>query len=169
MQLIRCTQKLQKEMGLKKAGLSIAETDNSRLGEWYANLIYIERRKCVVFVNKKTLFNFITPNVNRGQIRELDKLFLMYFVNTILIGSGFDFIVPDVLDEYHNIHYAKTDSRSVLGSMNDIVMNYRYYIDDEGGLLNFDYLKILKKVNDIPFRALKSTIPIRAFKAVYDL
>lgn len=169
MQLIRCTQKLQKEMGLKKAGLSIPETDNSRLGEWYANLIYIERRKCIVFVNKKTLFNFITPNVNRGQIRELDNLFLMFFVNRVLIRLGIDSVVPNVLDEYQNIHYAKTDSRSVLGSMNDITMNYRYYIDDEGGLLNFDYLKIIRKVNDIPFRALKFTIPIRAFKAVYGL
>jgi hypothetical protein len=49
-QLIRCTQKLQKEMGLKKSELFTEKTDNSRLGEWVANLIYIERRKCMVFV-----------------------------------------------------------------------------------------------------------------------
>ncbi len=44
-QLIRCTQKLQKEMGLKKSELFTEKTDNSRLGEWVANLIYIEIRK----------------------------------------------------------------------------------------------------------------------------
>ena len=169
MQLIRCTKKLQKEMGLKAVELSTAETDNSRLGEWYANLIYIERRKCVVFVNKKTLFNFIAPNVSRDQIRDLDNLFLLYFVNEVLIGLRLDLIVPTVLDEYQNIQYAATNNRSILGSLNDMIMNYRYYIDFEGGLFKFDYLEIVKKVNDIPFRALKSTIPIRAFKAVYGL
>ena len=73
MQLIRCTGKLQKEMGLKKTDLLEAEPHFSYLGSWHANLIHIDRRKCVLFVNDKTLFNFIAPDVYRTEIRNLNN------------------------------------------------------------------------------------------------
>ena len=59
MQLIRCTKKLQKAMGLKEADLVRHEPEFSFLGSWHANLIHIDRRKCVLFTNDKTLFNFL--------------------------------------------------------------------------------------------------------------
>ena len=43
MQLIRCTGKLQKEMGLKKSDLCEAIPKFSYLGSWHANLIFIDR------------------------------------------------------------------------------------------------------------------------------
>ena len=63
MQLIRCTKKLQKEMGLKSSDLCTEEPRFSYLGSWHANLIHIDRRKCVLFVNDKTLFNFTESNI----------------------------------------------------------------------------------------------------------
>ena len=54
MQLIRCTLKLQKEMGFKKSDLREDEPVFSYLGSWHANLIHIDRRKCILFVNDKT-------------------------------------------------------------------------------------------------------------------
>ena len=50
MQLIRYTKKLQKEMGLKQPDLCEEEPRFSYLGPWHANLIHIDRRKCVLFV-----------------------------------------------------------------------------------------------------------------------
>ena len=64
MQLMRCTKKLQKEMGLKQSDLCEEEPRFSYLGPWHANLIYIDRRKCVLFVNDNTLFNFIAPDLS---------------------------------------------------------------------------------------------------------
>jgi hypothetical protein len=73
MQLIHGTKKLQKEIGLKQSDLCTEEPSFSYLGPWYANLLHIDRRKCVLFVNdNKTLFNFIVPDVSRAAIRELD-------------------------------------------------------------------------------------------------
>jgi len=87
MQLIRCTKKLQKEMGLKQSDLCAEEPRFSYLGSWHANLIHIDRRKCIVFVNDKTLFNFIAPDVSRAQIRELDKLFKNY-LSSVIAAEG---------------------------------------------------------------------------------
>lgn len=39
MQIIKCTKKLQKEMGLSKSMLSDNETTDNILGPWHANLI----------------------------------------------------------------------------------------------------------------------------------
>ena len=46
-------------MGLKPADLSTDSETDALLGSWHANLIHINRKKCVLFVNDKTLFNFI--------------------------------------------------------------------------------------------------------------
>ncbi|MEA3414914.1 MAG: hypothetical protein U9R02_01980 [Thermodesulfobacteriota bacterium] len=88
MQLIRCTKKLQKEMGLKKVELAESEPKFSFLGSWHANLLHIDRRKCALFVNDKTLFNFLVPDVSRSQIRKLDSLFKGY-LECVLSEEGF--------------------------------------------------------------------------------
>ena len=78
MQLIRCTKKLQKEMGLKPKELNEQEPTSGILGTWHANLLLINRRKCVLFVNDKTLFNFLIPGVKKEQLRKLDQHFRNY-------------------------------------------------------------------------------------------
>ena len=66
-------------MGLKQKDISSVEPSDSHIGSWHANLIYIDGRKCLLFVNDKTLFNFIIPAVPRAQIRELSNLFKANF------------------------------------------------------------------------------------------
>ena len=75
MQIIKCTKKLQKEMGLTKSNLSEIEPVDIAIGPWHANLIYVFGKKCVVFVNDKTLFNFIVTGVTRTQIKTLSEIF----------------------------------------------------------------------------------------------
>jgi hypothetical protein len=134
MQLIRCTGKLQKEMGLKKSDLCEVIPKFSYLGPWHANLIYIDRRKCVVFTNDKTLFNFIATDVSRAQIRELDTLF-RGLLHCVLSDEGFEPAVKEkIVAEYDAVAYAKTNNRSVLGSMNDLTFQLKFIIADNGGL-----------------------------------
>lgn len=75
MSIIRCTKKLQTEMGLKNADLVASEYQSSVLGGWHANLLLIDRQKCVLFVNDKTLFNFLVPAVTKPEIKQLDVMF----------------------------------------------------------------------------------------------
>lgn len=83
MQIIRCTQKLIKDMGLKKTDLSTSEPIFSYLGSWHANLLHIDGKKCVLFVNNKTLFNFIVPNVKRQEIKNLSDMFNEHLIYTL--------------------------------------------------------------------------------------
>ena len=167
MQLISCTKKLEKEMGLKPYDLCTEEPRFSYLGSWHANLIHIDRRKCVLFVNDKTLFNFIVPDLSRAQIRELEKLFKSY-LSCVIVDAGFP--DPDrarILSEYDEVGYANTNSKSVLGSMNDLAFHYKYSIQEAGGVHSAAVPEIIRRLNRMPMGALKYVFPIDALRAMF--
>jgi len=63
MRIIHCTRKL-----LKELDVSLIETDKillptEGLGNWYANLLRIDRRKCLLFTNEKSLYSFLIPKI----------------------------------------------------------------------------------------------------------
>jgi len=168
MQLIRCTKKLQKEMGLKKSELCEIEPKFSYLGSWHANLIYIYRRKCILFVNDKTLFNFIAPDVSRAEIKTLSVLFES-FLPCVLSDAGFDAsIIERIMSEYDEISYAKTKSRSVLGSMNDLAFHYRLHIQDAGGVHSYRVPSIIRKLNKMPMGAIAYAYPLDTLRTMYE-
>jgi hypothetical protein len=57
MPLIRRTRKLLTEIGAQVAS-SAELAQPALLGDWFANLIRIERRKCVIFTSERTLLTF---------------------------------------------------------------------------------------------------------------
>jgi hypothetical protein len=167
MQLIRCTGKLQKEMGLKKSDMSEEIPSFSYLGSWYANLIYIDGRKCVVFTNDKTLFNFIATDVSRAEIRELDSLFKELLL-CVLSYEGFEPAVKvKIMAEYETVAYAKTNSRSVLASMNDIIFCYKRFIQREGGVHCYAIPEMIRRLNRMPLKALGFKYPVDVLREMY--
>jgi hypothetical protein len=168
MQLISCTKKLEKEMGLKPYDLCTEEPRFSYLGSWHANLIHIDRRKCVLFVNDKTLFNFIVPDLPRAQIRELEKLFNGY-LSCVLADAGFsESDRARILSEYDEVRFANTNSKSVLGSMNDLAFHYKYSIQESGGVHSPAVPEIIRRLNRMPMGALKYVFPIEALRAMFQ-
>lgn len=167
MQLIRCTGKLGKEMGLKPSDLFRGGTPDSTLGPWHANLIYIARRKCVLFANDKTLFNFIAPDVRRAQIRGLGQLFLGY-LHPVLAEEGFSARLRErIAAEYTEVAYAKAADKSVLGSMNELAFHFEYHILSSGGVHSPEVPAIIGKLNRMPMGAIKYRYPVEAVKAIY--
>lgn len=170
MQLIRCTQKLLEEMAQQQEDLTIRGSDDSSLlGSWHADLIYIDRRKCLLFVNDKTLFNFLIPDVPRRQIREMDKLFLG-FLQCILSDEGFDqSIKDDIQSEYRELGYAKTSSKRVLSSMNELAFHYKLHVQAEGGVYRCNLPEIIRKMNRVPMSAIEQVYAIKALKALFGI
>ena len=158
MQLIRCTAKLLKELGLKATDLSV-EPPFSFLGQWHANLIYIIRRKTLIFVNDRTLFNFIVPDVTRPQIRELTEQFCLMLSCVLAEEAVPDDVRQRILEEYAQIGFAKSLDRSVLGSCNDIAFRYKYRILEEG-IQSWRVPEIIRELNRMPMRAIQYACPI---------
>ncbi|MGR9053566.1 MAG: DUF6933 domain-containing protein [Gammaproteobacteria bacterium] len=169
MQLINCTQKLQKELGLKKADLVILEPEDTTLGSWHANMLFIQHRQCVLFVNDKTLFNFIIPDLSRENLRRLDALF-RNLLHSVLAEEGFDEALRDrIMQEYANIGYAATNNRSVMGSLNDLAYHYQIQIEKHGGLHSPMIPQIIHNLNRIPLKALNFVFPVDALKQLFGL
>ncbi len=165
MPIIQCTEKLRKEMGLKNSELVAVQVGEPVLSAWHANLVFIDRRKCVVFVNDKTRFNFIVTDVNRAYIRDLKKMFFDN-IYPVLAQEGFTERQREkIFCETEGIYYTKTSSKSVLGTMNELVFHYEYSILEAGGVHSYRVPAIISRLNHIPISALKLVFPVEAMKA----
>lgn len=168
MQLIRCTAKLQKEMGLKKSDLIDQTPDFSFLGQWHANLIFINRRKCIIFVNDKILINFIVADVSRAQIKKLDEMFKAMFRCVLASESFSEELIEEILADYSEVKFGKSNNRSVLGSLNDLAFHYEHAIIESGGPHSPEVPAIIARLNRMPMKASVGYIhPIKELENLY--
>lgn len=86
MPLIRCTQKLLKELKIEPWE---AETLPSRLGDWHANLLHLERSKCVLFTQDQTLYSVFVPGLKQREFEQLEEIFRQHWFRA-LIQEGFE-------------------------------------------------------------------------------
>lgn len=156
-------------MGVKKSDLVEEEPRFSYLGPWHANLIYIDGKKCVLFVNNRTLFNFIAPDVSRVQIRELNALFKDGLKNVLAGENLEDAIEERICAEYAEVAYGNANNRSVLGSMNDLASHYKFHILREGGISSPAIPSIISRLNRMPMGAIGHGYPIEALRAMYQI
>ena len=155
-------------MGLKPTDLAKSEPTFSYLGSWHANLIFINRKKCILFCNDKTLFNFIIPDVTKKQIQNLEALFKEH-LSCVLSAEGFtDSTLSKIMSEYESIGYANTSSKSVLGSMNDLAFHYKHSILEAGGCHSYLIPNIISQLNHMPMGAIEYVYSIEALKALYQ-
>lgn len=159
MPYLRCTRTLLKKMNLTPPETEEAAT--STLGDWYANLFRIGRRQCLIFVNEGTLLSFIAYGVSLTP-KAVTMAFLTR-LNYVLIEEG---IAPAqslaICQEYQTVSFSKTRSRSILGSMNDLVRLYDICVQNDGGLGYCDMSGITAQINRTPQRNLECTYAITA-------
>jgi hypothetical protein len=164
MQLIRCTQKLLREIGIKKSDLVDDDPQFGYLRTWYANLIWIDRRKCVLFTNEGTLYSFLVGDIKKANLTKFDHLFLSN-LRANLESEKFDSqIIDKVLKEYSEIAIGKTKSKSVLGSMNDLALLFKFNIQHNGGVMACDVIDINQKLNRVPMGAIDYSYSIEQLR-----
>lgn len=161
MQVIKCTKKLLKE--LKQKTTSDVPQDNN-LGSWHANIFHIERRKCILITNDLTLYTMFIPYLKKDDFKTFHIVFGQNLFKNLLYEKISQREIETVLEEYREIQYAKTDSRSVLGSMNDQKIQLEYIIYSEGGLDNTDIYKLNNKLNRNILSAINYKHPIDMLK-----
>ncbi len=148
----RCTGKVQKEFKLKPNELSKILEPDSTLGNWYVNISTIDRRKTLLFMNEKTLLSFILYGVKKSNITNIHEVFLKA-LNQLLLIEGVDYPEINKLNnEYFNLEYTKTNNKSILGNMNDLMSLYKHFIYSDGGLKFCDLNDIIKRINRTPQR-----------------
>jgi len=131
--VLRCTAKALNLLDVRPASLgSTPPTDD----DWYLNLIWIDRRKCLLFVHTGTLFPVFAADVRKGDLRPIGA----YVVPLIAGHLQAEGIPADALGRLavEEVRIEQTASRSILAHMRDMTIHARYRIQAMGGLERTD-------------------------------
>ncbi|OGW46377.1 MAG: hypothetical protein A2Y66_05380 [Nitrospirae bacterium RBG_13_41_22] len=80
MRIIHCTRKLLKELDVPLVEPDNIPSPTEGLGNWYANLLRIDRRKCLIFTNEKSLYTFLIPKVLKANLKNKELYVGIHFV-----------------------------------------------------------------------------------------
>jgi len=112
---LKCTNEVQKTIGLKKANLAAASSSEAALGNWYINRFVIGRTNIFIFMSDVTLLSFILFQGKKPVTAErLPNMMLGGLDQLLKMRSFSDLSIHKALEPYTVGLFAKTDSRSDL-------------------------------------------------------
>lgn len=129
--VVRCTARLLKLLTTNElAELPPATND------WYANLIWIDRRKCLLVVHRDSLFAVFVADVRKPQLSDFGD----YVAGAVTTAMAEEGLAADCLGPLDpaQVHVARTASRSILGVMNDMASMSRHIAEQGGGIVSLD-------------------------------
>lgn len=148
-----CTKKVLDKLKKYKA----IENDKVEIGlfNWYIDLINLERKNYFLFTHSKTLFSFFIYAGTKKELQNIETLFESKLQEQIIKEIGTDpMLLQKIFPEKKEYRFIKTNSRAVLGSMNDFKNQIKVHIWHKGSL-NQTYDLINHLLNDVPMGALK--------------
>lgn len=119
---LRCTGRLLKRLKVHAAPLPPRST--TRLGDWYANLLYTKPQQLVLCVSAKTLLPVLVPGSGPTPVEMRLRDQLAEVLRAVGVSEAG---IQSELLEMEPVVVSKTASRTVLGSMNDFVNMLSFY------------------------------------------
>ena len=99
--------------------------------DWYANLLWLDGRKCLLSAHAGTLFSVFVPDIRKSDLMPIGAS-VVRFIHNELEAESMPLDRLGVLDS-RSIALAKTESRTVLGYMNEMARFCEYAVADAGG------------------------------------
>jgi uncharacterized protein DUF6933 len=149
---LRCTQAVQRAFGLSAGDLSAIQEADSLLGNWYVNLFTVDRHKCFLFMNERTLLSFIVYGIKKSNVKRMPEVFINGLERLLALEGIGAPAMNRLFADYHLITFTKTDSKKLLGNMNDLVSHYTHAILYDGGFDACSLTEIISKMNRMPQR-----------------
>jgi len=165
--IFSCTKKvLDKVKKFKIIEQNKAEVD---FYNWYVDVITLERKTYFLFTNSITLFSFFVYAGTKKELQNIEQIFAARLAEQIDKEIGIaDHYHKNVFTKNQLYQFTKTNSRSVLGSMNDIKQQIKIQLWHKGEL-KFTYDLINSLVNRCPMGALNYKTPAEKMKEFLEL
>jgi len=155
--VLRFTGKLSKK--LKIGPITKVERDPGPFLEWYANLFTANRTQYILVTEARSLLSIVI--YGRGVVD--DSIFINHFLSFLreyLDEKGNRLIFERVIGPNSGqITMSKTASKSILGSMNDMVSMSKFTLQREDVSLMY----LTEMINRTPFKAIDYQSPLEAF------
>lgn len=135
-------------------------------GDWYANLLWFDGRKCLLMTHAATLFGMFEPDITKSSVTPIGPLALSLIERELAAEE----LPPDTFGslEASAFEVGRTWSRSVLGTMTDIRYQVEAAVHQSGGLRHLDLAHLNRSLRRIPFSAIKYDRPIDRARARLD-
>jgi hypothetical protein len=165
MRYIHCTQKLLKEINPNTTSKG-EDREVIGLGDWYSNVFGFGKQVFIIFTNVKTLYTFIVPDIYRDDIDNFGQTFAHGLIRS-LEGIGYKKdLIMQILDEYKEFEIVKTNSRSILASMNDHIYHFEGYIEEGKKISLSEVDSYNRNILNLPSGAMKYATPMEKFKEI---
>jgi hypothetical protein len=139
--VLRCTGRLLGLLGLRSTDLVTSEPNDD---DWYANLLWIDRRKCLLLAHAGTLFSVFVPGIRKADLVALGPVVVSLIHDDLreekLPLDRFGDLDPS------SVEVGKTASRRVLGYMNEIAWVCERAVARSGGLERCDFEKLNREL-----------------------
>ena len=123
---LRCTQKLLKKV--KAQNFDENQTPTTKLGDWYANIIYTRQGHFILAASEKSLLPVI---ISAKDLKNLVTNFIEQLRIVLLsIGISKEDCEKEI-QQMMTLNFGRTKSKVVLGSMNDFALNLKYLLITE--------------------------------------
>ncbi len=132
--IVRCTTKA-------RVLLDVQQLDNPEPSDndWYLNLLWFDRRKCLLLAHVGTLFPVFVADLRKADLTPLDQ----WLANVVRRELNAENLPDSVLGELvPPVVVAKTASRQMLGHMNEMVWSVECAIADASGLARCDIAEL---------------------------
>jgi hypothetical protein len=124
---LHCTKKLLDRI---KPELEVPRTGSTRLGNWYATVLFWKPQMALV-VNERTLLPVLLPLAPAATLAERFPIALREVLQALHTPAEF---IESEISGMSEVVYAKTANRSVLGVMNEFVFLAEGYRDQDGSI-----------------------------------
>ncbi|MCP3027411.1 hypothetical protein [Halobacillus sp. A5] len=117
--VIGATEKLSKEIHKDFEDLNEYK-DTPLINRWHANLITINRRKCLILMNNKTGINLTLFGLRKQQFDNLNNVIKGSLKQLLQLIKVEEEIIDELLKQAEPFVYTNTDNRQVLCMMNQV-------------------------------------------------
>ncbi|MBW6498524.1 MAG: hypothetical protein K0B09_09065 [Bacteroidales bacterium] len=133
---VYCTKKLKDFIGNVEETLP-DDFNEIKLSDWNAHLFFVEKRKCIVFVNILTYYSVFIADIVKKDLKNIDEIFEHRLEEQLLhdrIIYDTKSVVP--LTEGSKIRFIKTNNnKKAIGRINDFVYMFKVHCSVKYGHL----------------------------------
>jgi len=127
--IIRITAKLGKKIGFSPS--QMLPLEKNPFTDWTAHLFRADRTQYIIITNTASLYSMVMY----GKGITDDSIFLQRAIGNIIDNlryDGFGFIADRLIaPDTFNVSFSKSLNRAVTGSMNDLIFNAKYCLENE--------------------------------------
>ena len=108
--------------------------------DWYLNLLWFDRRKCLLLTHAGTVFSIFIPDVRKAELAPIGP----YLIDAVVGALRAEGLPVDALGELdsHDVLLAKTASRRVLGFMNEVASHISYAVYEHRNVREVDVVAL---------------------------